>query len=205
MEERKLNEKESLELITRMIRNTQQNIEVGSGNQFIVWGVSILIASILVTILTTISGNPFYNFAWFLIPVMGYTWTRVLVKEEKVFTHIDKLLGQTWAIVGVLCVSIPLIIGLLNYFAGAYVMMSGSALYSFIPMIEIIIVSLGLAVSGIAINSKYIKIASFIGLGISFLTLLYVPHIIALSYAAFAITCFIIPGIKLNHEIKKMK
>lgn len=205
MEERKLNEKESLELITRMIRNTQQNIEVGSGNQFIVWGVSILIASIVVAILTVISGNPLYNFAWFLIPVIGYTWNRVLVKEEKVFTHIDKLLGQTWAVVGVSCVSIPIIIGLLNYFAGNDLIIKGGALYSFIPMIEIIIVSLGVAVSGIAINSKCIKIASFIGLCISFLTLLYIPHIMVFAYATFGIVCFILPGIKLNQEIKKTK
>ena len=38
MEERKLNEKESLELITRMIRNTKHNLEIGDGNIFLFWG-----------------------------------------------------------------------------------------------------------------------------------------------------------------------
>ena len=32
MEDRKLNEKESLELITQMIRNTRRNLDAGSGN-----------------------------------------------------------------------------------------------------------------------------------------------------------------------------
>ncbi|MFI3263606.1 MAG: hypothetical protein R3Y26_11995 [Rikenellaceae bacterium] len=32
MEERRLNEKESLELITRMMQNTKMNLEIGSGN-----------------------------------------------------------------------------------------------------------------------------------------------------------------------------
>ncbi len=40
MEERKLNEKESLELITRMIRNTKHNLEIGDGNIFLFWGIS---------------------------------------------------------------------------------------------------------------------------------------------------------------------
>ena len=37
MEEKQLNEKESLELITQMIRNTQQRIEEGMGYHFY-WG-----------------------------------------------------------------------------------------------------------------------------------------------------------------------
>ena len=35
MEEKKLSEKESLELISRMIQTTRENMQVGSGNQFL--------------------------------------------------------------------------------------------------------------------------------------------------------------------------
>ena len=38
MEEKKLSEQESLELISQMIRSTRKNMEVGSGNQFLYWG-----------------------------------------------------------------------------------------------------------------------------------------------------------------------
>lgn len=37
MEEKKLSEQESLELISQMIRSTRKNMEVGSGNQFLYW------------------------------------------------------------------------------------------------------------------------------------------------------------------------
>ena len=37
MEDRELNEKESLELITRMIQNSKKNLQVGRGNQFLLW------------------------------------------------------------------------------------------------------------------------------------------------------------------------
>ena len=44
MEDKKLNEKESLELITQMIQNTRRNLDTGSGNMFLVWGyVSVLV------------------------------------------------------------------------------------------------------------------------------------------------------------------
>ena len=106
MEERRLNEKESLELITRMIKNTQQNIGVINGNQFIVWGVSILAVSLVFVVLDITVTNILINYVWFLIPVFGYTWNKVLNKHEKVFTHMDKLLKLTWGVCGVFCILI---------------------------------------------------------------------------------------------------
>ena len=45
MEEKKLNERESLELITRMIQETKNKLEVGDGNVLLIWGyVSVLTA-----------------------------------------------------------------------------------------------------------------------------------------------------------------
>ena len=52
MEDKKLNEKESLELITQMIQNTRRNLDTGSGNMFLVWGY----VSVLVT-LTVLAGG----------------------------------------------------------------------------------------------------------------------------------------------------
>ena len=39
MEERLLNEKESLELITQMINSSKKNMEIGQGNNLLVWGI----------------------------------------------------------------------------------------------------------------------------------------------------------------------
>ena len=41
MEDRKLNEKESLELITQMIRNTRRNLDAGSGICFYCGGMFV--------------------------------------------------------------------------------------------------------------------------------------------------------------------
>ena len=48
MEERKLNEKESLELIAQMIQNTRRNLDAGSGNMFLLWGYLGVVVTLLV-------------------------------------------------------------------------------------------------------------------------------------------------------------
>ncbi len=48
MEDRKLNEAESLALIADMIRNSKRNLEKGNGNVFIIWGTTILLVSMIV-------------------------------------------------------------------------------------------------------------------------------------------------------------
>lgn len=47
MEERLLNEKESLELITQMINSSKKNMEIGQGNYLLVWGYFTTALSII--------------------------------------------------------------------------------------------------------------------------------------------------------------
>ncbi len=47
MEERKLNEKESLELIAQMIQNTKNRLETNCGMPFLFWGYTTLFVSLL--------------------------------------------------------------------------------------------------------------------------------------------------------------
>ena len=48
MEERKLNEKESLELIAQMIQNTKNRLETNCGMPFLFWGYTTIFVSLLV-------------------------------------------------------------------------------------------------------------------------------------------------------------
>ena len=62
MEERKLNEKESLELIAQMIQNTKNRMETNCGMPFLLWGYTTVFTSLLVWLLVThthriITGN----------------------------------------------------------------------------------------------------------------------------------------------------
>lgn len=57
MEEKKLSEQESLELISQMIRSTRKNMEVGSGNQFLYWGYFTAALSVLLFLLVYYTGE----------------------------------------------------------------------------------------------------------------------------------------------------
>lgn len=50
MEERKLNEKESLELIAQMIQNTKNRLETNCGMPFLFWGYTTLFVSLPIII-----------------------------------------------------------------------------------------------------------------------------------------------------------
>ena len=57
MEERKLNEKESLELIAQMIQNTKNRMETNCGMPFLLWGYTTVFTSLLVWLLVTYTQN----------------------------------------------------------------------------------------------------------------------------------------------------
>ena len=103
MEEKQLNEKESLELITRMIRNTQQRIERGNGIPFLIWGYTTVLVSLLVWFTLKSTQNYYWNLLWFLIPVIGFTAMTISMKKEKkgVTTYIDKVIMYVWIVIGI--------------------------------------------------------------------------------------------------------
>ena len=47
MEEKRLDAQESIELITRMIRNTRRRLERHSGRPYLVWGYTTVVISLL--------------------------------------------------------------------------------------------------------------------------------------------------------------
>ena len=65
MEERKLNEKESLELIAQMIQNTKNRMETNCGMPFLLWGYTTVFTSLLVWLLVTYTQNNNWQYLWF--------------------------------------------------------------------------------------------------------------------------------------------
>ena len=68
MEEKRINERESLELITRMIADTRSRIETRDGNIVLNWGLLSVAVAAIVWIALVITGNPDFNGLWDLLP-----------------------------------------------------------------------------------------------------------------------------------------
>ena len=104
MEDKKLTEKESLEVITSMIARTKARY-LGSGNILLMWGYLAVFSSILVWILLAATQQNVWNWLWFAIPVIGMPLTSIMARREKrtngVVTYSDKITSHLWSIFGV--------------------------------------------------------------------------------------------------------
>ena len=199
MEERKLNEKESLELIAQMIQNSKKNLQVGRGNQFILWGWLGAITSLVVMGMLMLTNNPMWNWVWFAIPVIGWPvmmWQ--LKKEEKpVITFIDKVMKAVWTTIGS--------IGMLSILLMAYV---AHNTHLIIPC-TILLIGIGSAISGAVLDNKRIQswasgtfgFVMIVSLRIAFDETNPIWNHIIFSIAFIGL--LVIPGYILNKEAKK--
>ncbi len=103
MNESNFSEKESLELISQMVKQARNNMEVGSGNVFLYYGYSALVISVLVFTLVSFTASSAWAVLWFLMFVPGIVIKIKSGKEKpQVITYMDKAITQTWTVIGAL-------------------------------------------------------------------------------------------------------
>ena len=199
MEERKLNEKDSLELIAQMIQNSKKNLQVGRGNQFILWGWLGAITSLAVMVMLMWTKNPAWNWLWFAIPVIGWpTMMWQMKKEEKpVVTFTDKVLKAVWMSIGS--------IGMLGTFLMA---IYAKNMMLMLPGVSILI-AIGVFITGAILDDRALKTRTF---GALLLIMMASCHIVFMQddfywyYITFSlgfIVMLVMPGYHLNKEAKK--
>jgi hypothetical protein len=192
MEEKPLNEKESLELITQMIRNTQKKMEKGSGLPFLIWGYVTIAVSLAVWYLLVHTGNPYWNFLWFAIPIIGFPAMMLTMKRSRTLprTYIDRVIGYVWIVVGVSAL-IPSI--------------AATVVESFpILFLVVLLISAGTAMTGLIIRFTPLIISGFAGMILSSLCLILRTSLESiLVFAALFLLVQVIPGHILNYKSRK--
>lgn len=199
MEDKKLNEKESLELITQMIQNSKKNLRLRNVNILLLWGYLCAVTALVVYALVLITGNPAFNWLWLAIPAIGFPvmyWQKK-TDVKPVLTYTDKVLYTIWSNIGQYGIGISILAAL--YF---------DSLLLLLPII-LMLCSLGVNITGSIINDGWMRNAAGAALAISVLMLsqiLFNPPELDLQYPAFAF-CFIImliiPGHRLNRKSTK--
>lgn len=197
MEEKKLNEKESLELITRMIQNTRRNLDTGSGNLFLVWGYVGSLLTLVVLAGVYFTKNPGWMWGFWGIPVIGYLLTYVLMRKRQkaAKSYIDKVLMQVWMILGLVCMMIVL-------------MATNTERFEVILPLCAVVMSLGSIITGCIIRYTMFLVFPVLGLvwgikslfdaltqGTSYVSLLW--------FVAIVVFAMIIPGHILNYRARK--
>ncbi|MGM9852864.1 MAG: hypothetical protein ACI30N_02715 [Muribaculaceae bacterium] len=203
MEDRKLTEKESLEVITSMIARTKQRY-IGDGRIMVMWGYLVAIVSILVWVMLVTTRQGVWNYLWFAIPVIGGIATPIMSRRQQreagVKTFYDTVTSQLWTIAGLsefaalfVCLSIRLFTGVNCWGAMlAYTLIA-------MPLAEI--------AQGLLIKEKSITVGGIIGLTVGIVTVCCLAGRITLGanwYMPLFILAFvammIVPGHILNHK-----
>ena len=207
MEEKKLTEKESLELISAMIARTKERYMLGDGNIMLLWGYLTVAVSVTIWILLAVTHNPVWNWLWFLIWVIGGTVTPVMARRKQqkfgVRTYSDKLSSRIWSAVGYSAIAS-------TFFCLGFMLFKGIDAWPMMFAFALVIVPFAEIVQGVVLDEKALMTGGALGLLAGIFTLcciagrvpLYVIWFMPVFIAAF--TCMmIIPGHILNHKARR--
>lgn len=204
MEEKRLSEKESLELITSMIRNSKNRMQLGQGNILLSWGYVVTIIALTIGMGFYLTQNINWYWLWFGIPFIGYPLHYFLAKkgEQKslVKTSIDRYMSGIWMCIGIyffILMVICLIMGLNGYNAWG-------AMY----LLTLPCCGFGTMATGIILKEKSLLIGGLISMimgGIFIMCYICKINIFIYDVFMFAL-CFIVmmivPGHILNRKAK---
>ena len=209
MEDRKINEQESLEIITTMIERTKQRYMLGDGNILLMWGYLAVITCILVWLAVAITHNPIFNWLWFLMAIIGGIATPIMARRKKtkegMKSYSDRIVSQIWTIVGI-CGGASAIACL------GFSLIGGVHTWSMMFAYSLIIVPMAEITQGFIIREKSFVAGGVIGIltGIIFICCiagqipLYASWCMPMFIIAF-ICMMIIPGHVLNHKAKTIQ
>lgn len=192
MQDKPLNEKESLELISRMIRNTQKKMEEGSGTIFLIWGYTTIIVTMLVWVLLVKTQSYEWQWIWFSLPVCGLLLTLIYNKKRetkpRVVTYVDRVIKYIWIVLGIT----------------GFILSSISIVHNLqILFVIVLIMGIGTTLTGLVISFRPLVISGVMGMILS----------VVLSFLSwktqlpvFSIIFFlmmVIPGHYLNYKARK--
>lgn len=198
MEDKKLNEKESLELITQMIQNSKKNLRLRNVNILLLWGYLAAITAIVVYVLVLVTDNQAWNWLWLATPAIGFPvmYWQWKTTENPVMTYTDKVMVAVWKNVGQYGISASVLASL--YF---------DSLMLLLPII-LLLCSVGVAITGSIIKDNWMYNSAGIGAAVSIVIFSHFSnnppgvHIEYIGFAICVILMLIIPGHRLNKKSK---
>lgn len=190
MKTNEMTPEQSLQVISDAISRNRKDFEKNAGSPMVLWGVVVLLFSIVIWVLLRATENHMWNFLWFGIPVAGWPLSHFCLKGKCVKgakNFINDSIAQIWMGYGIFATAIAL---LMAFIAPQH-----------IGPIMIAMLGYGTFMTGMLLKNKYI-IAGGIITGIAGAVLLYVlmTYDSALVFSVAAIVSLLLPGIMLNRK-----
>ena len=191
MEEKQISEKESLEIITRMIQSAKSSIS-DSSIFYLLWGWLVFVALLAEYFLERINW-PYYYIGWMILMPVGFIASSIIGirkgRKQRMKTYIDQFMTYLW--LGFI-VSLMIVLFFMQKLQadGAY------------PVI-FVLYGLGTFVSGGVLRFRPLQIGGIVCWSIAIASI-YVEHDIQLLLGAvLMIVAYIIPGYLLRAQFKK--
>ena len=101
MENNKLSEAQSLELIDSMIQDSRSRLARNSGTPFLIWGYTTVAVSLFNALALYLGWSHAWAWSWFTIPVIGWLGMMLLFKQEpSARNYIDRIVSMIWVVIG---------------------------------------------------------------------------------------------------------
>lgn len=206
MNERKITEKESLEIISSMIARTQEHT-YHSGAPLLLMGCVTAVTAIAVWLLCQTTGNAEWNWLWLILPVAGCfavpAISRRKVEKVGAKTYYGVLIRKIWGAVSISCCVAALVCAAAELFADI-------DCWKAMLVFPIIVVAFAQIVQGLLIRECSLTASGAFGLllgialaagvagGIVISTYWYLPIFVPLA------AMMIIPGFILNQKARRV-
>ena len=205
MENNKLSEAQSLELITSWIQDSRSRLARNSGTPFLIWGYTTVAVSLFNALALYLGWSHAWAWSWFTIPVIGWLGMMLLFKQEpSARNYIDRIVSMIWVVIG---------LSFAWLFVGAVVF--GCS----ISFLTVVVMGIGTVLTGCVIKHRTTAICGWAAMCASLIFPI-VYFIMAKSGSASAISEFwiwgelivfaliflvmmVIPGHILNHKYNK--
>lgn len=205
MENNKLSEAQSLELIASMIQDSRSRLARNSGTPFLIWGYTTVAVSLFNALALYLGWSHAWAWSWFTIPVIGWLGMMLLFKQEpSARNYIDRIVSMIWVVIG---------LSFAWLFVGAVVF--GCS----ISFLTVVVMGIGTVLTGCVIKHRTTAICGWAAMCASLIFPI-VYFIIAKSGSASAISevwiwgelivfalifllMMVIPGHILNHKYNK--
>ena len=145
-----LSARQSLAIINETLDSTRRAILRGNAKYFLLWGLLLTVLSLVIFCLWHSTGNPAWNWLWFLMPVAGYPVASVLSGKDKILPQgqLGSILGLVWAVFAVFSLVLSVIAVLVLPFN--------------ITLVIVVLLGLTECVSGVVLKSWPILVSGFI-------------------------------------------
>lgn len=198
MENKTFSEKESLELISNMIRSAKQRIGKNSGLPFIISGYITIV--LITASWFLLNYHPYWNILLFSIPIFGFLSIPItsVVCSKDHSNHLEKIINKTWLILA-FGLFVVMIKGLPEW--GFFMIFYKTVSYF------LLFIGIGIAITGVVIRFKL-----FLFLGLAGILSSAIPFIMyffdTLDYVVWfadilVIIMMVIPGHILHNKRNK--